>query len=205
MDLTGTLDRFPLRELLEMMQFSSMCGVLEIEAREGLGSIYAKDGSIYHASYDGETGNLALWLMFEELDARFHVRDGVESDGRSLSNDLSYLMTEGEQRAERWRAVRARIPNLRLVPAFAENTAAGARIDEADWPVMAAIDGQRSIADIAAHTFIDTLDTCRILLRLIDAGLVRLLPAGSAAADQSWTPPSGGQPAKPAPAARPAA
>jgi hypothetical protein len=67
---------------------------------------------------------------------------------------------------------------LAWVPAL--RSAAGAdhiHINETTWPVLAAVDGQRSVAEIADDLGFAPLDVCVALVNLLDQGLITLMPA----------------------------
>ena len=49
MQLDGNLNKFPLRELIEMVVYSSVTGVLELRAGTDIGQIFFRDGQPYHA------------------------------------------------------------------------------------------------------------------------------------------------------------
>lgn len=178
MELTGTLDCFPLRELLELMQDSSMCGVVEIAGQWGVGRVGAKDGLICHAEYAGKIGHAALWLLFEETSAAFTVRsDTSRLTRQTLIGDASMLSDEGEERASLWRPIRQRIPDLNLVPVGQPAAQNLGSLEHVDTTVFVAIDGLRTISEIAEAICLEVLDVCRALIRLMDAHIVQLTSA----------------------------
>ena len=56
MQLDGNLDKFPLRELIEMVVYSSVTGVLELRAGGDIGRLFFRDGQPYHASAGERVG-----------------------------------------------------------------------------------------------------------------------------------------------------
>jgi hypothetical protein len=176
MELTGTLDCFPLRELLELMQESSLCGVVEIEGTRGTGCVGARDGLICHAEYAGKVGHAALWLLFEETNASFKVSaDASRLTRQTLIGDASMLSDEGEERARLWRPIRQRIPDLVMVPVTHPTARTNVTLEQLDSTVLAGIDNTRTIEDLAVAVCLEVLDVCRSLIRLIDAGVVALI------------------------------
>lgn len=183
MELTGTLDCFPLRELLELMQDSSMCGLLQIEGSRGSGLIGSKDGFICHAEYAGQVGHEALWMLFEETTAHFIVRaDRSMSVPQTLIGDATMLSDEGEARASQWRDIRPLIPHTQLIPITTPGADASRLQDTIDQTVFAALDGVSTIDDLMFPTALSVLDICRSLTRMISVGMVRLSQSPSAAA-----------------------
>lgn len=182
MELTGTLDCFPLRELLELMQDSSLCGVVEITGSRGTGLVGARDGLICHAEYADKVGHAALWLLFEEINASFKVSaDASRVTRQTLIGDATMLSDEGEERARLWHPIRQRIPNLTLVPIVYSNAHTQSTLEHLDSTVFAGIDNTRTIEELATAVCLEVLDVCRSLIRLVDAGVVGLTmssPAG---------------------------
>jgi hypothetical protein len=175
MELTGTLDCFPLRELLELMQDSSMCGVVEITGSRGTGCVGARDGLICHAEYAGKLGHAALWLLFEETNASFKVSaDASRVTRQTLIGDASMLSDEGEERARLWRPIRQRIPDLELIPVIHPNARTNAVLEHLDSTVFAGVDNTRTIEELAVAVCLEVIDVCRSLIRLVDAGVVGL-------------------------------
>ncbi len=182
MELTGTLDCFPLRELLELMQDSSLCGVVEITGSRGIGCVGARDGLICHAEYAGRLGHAALWLLFEETDASFMVSaDASRVTRQTLIGDATMLSDEGEERARLWRPIRQRIPDLAMTPIVYSNARVQVSLEHLDSTVFAAIDNTRTIEELAEAVCLEVLDVCRSLIRLVDAGVVGLTTPSLAA------------------------
>jgi len=190
MELTGTLDTFPLRELLELMQDSSICGLLHIEGSRGSGVIGANDGLICHAEYADQLGHEALWLLFEEPAAHFTVRaDKHMVVPQTLIGDARMLSDEGEDRAKQWRDIRPRVPSPQFVPII--NGAINPAIlqDSLDRTVFNAIDGSRTVAELVAPTGLELLDVSRSLARLVHAGMISLKSVPIAPTQPALLPP----------------
>jgi Domain of unknown function (DUF4388) len=175
--LEGTLDKFPLRELIEMVTYSSVTGVLEVRIESEIGQIFFRDGRPYHAVASQLTGIDATSAMFEERDAPFRFVADQESAESTLWQDSWEIIERSEEQARKWLSVRERIPSIECVPALREAPAIGqVQISEMAWPVLAAIDGQRTVQQIAEHLNLVVLDCCLALVFLIDRGLITLQP-----------------------------
>jgi hypothetical protein len=172
--LDGTLDKFPLRELIEMVVYSSVTGVLELRVGKEIGQIFFRDGQPYHAVVGEQIGIDAIALMFEQRNAPFRFVSDTESAASTLWQDPWEILDRSEQQASLWASVRPRIPSLECVPALVGNRAASVQIDETVWPVLALVDGQRSIAMIAKQLNLMPLDTCVVLLGLLDQGMITI-------------------------------
>jgi hypothetical protein len=176
--LDGTLIKFPLRELIEMIVYSSVAGVLELRVGDEIGRLFFDDGRPYHAAVGDSTGLDAVCRMFEERDAMFRFVAGPVAGEETIWLDPWELIERAQHQAELWRSVRPRIPNLAWVPAL--RSAAGAEhihINETTWPVLAAVDGRRSVAEIADDLGFAPIDVCVALASLLDQGLITMMPA----------------------------
>jgi hypothetical protein len=71
MQLEGSLEQFPLRELIEMAVYSSVSGVLEVQVGPDAGRIFFRDGLPQHAELSGLHGVDAIGRMFAERNAPF--------------------------------------------------------------------------------------------------------------------------------------
>lgn len=173
--LEGTLDTFPLRELIEMTVYSSVTGVLTIYGASAVGRVFFRDGRPYHASYGDERGEQAVVCLFEERQGAFSFVADTASDEATLWYDPLDLIEQCEQQAQRWAQVRSAIPDMRLVPQLL-NVPEGNHItlDTDHWPVFSAIDGARSVGEIVALLDTNALEVCEALASLQRAGLLQL-------------------------------
>jgi hypothetical protein len=193
--LDGNLDKFPLRELIEMVVYSSVTGVLELRAGTDVGQIYFRDGQPYHAATGEHVGMDAVAVMFEERDAPFRFVADSETTEWSLWVDPWELIERGEAQAQLWARVRKYIPSMDWVPALrGAPTADHIHIREAAWPVLAAIDGQRSVTAVADHLNLVVLDACDALADLIEQGLIEIRPPRAALTSTLFAPPTASPP-----------
>lgn len=216
MQLDGTLDKFPLRELIEMVIYSSVTGVLKLRVGGGEGQIFFRDGRPYHAVAGDQSGVEAVGSMFEQRDAPFRfVADQVD-EAVTLWIDPWDMMDHAQALATSWTYVRRRLPSVDHIPQLVGTPAENQiQINETVWPVLAAIDSQRSIREIAEHQNLVLLDACLAITTLIEQRLVRLqpprvvvpAPAQPAARGSLFAPKPAAaeQPAAPAEPAAPAA
>jgi hypothetical protein len=200
--LDGNLNKFPLGELIEMVVYSSVTGVLELRAGADIGRIFFRDGQPYHAAAGERAGMDAVAAMFEERDSPFRFVADREAEESTLWLDPWDLIERGEAQARQWSRIRAFIPNLECIPALRGTPSANQiHISETVWPVLAAVDGQRNVSEIAGFLNLVLLDACVALADMIEQGLIEirrpaLVPPGSL-----FAPPA----TRPAPSAAPEA
>ena len=191
MQLDGNLNKFPLRELIEMVVYSSVTGVLELRAGTDLGQIFFRDGQPYHAAAGERAGMDAIVAMFEEHDSPFRFVADREVEASTLWIDPWELIERGESQARQWSRVRTCIPNLECVPALRGTPAANQiHISETVWPVLAAVDGRRNVIEIATFLNLVLLDACVALADLVEQGLIEIRRAPAVLSSRLFAPPT---------------
>ena len=191
MQLDGNLDKFPLRELIEMVVYSSVTGVLELRAGADIGRMFFRDGQPYHAVAGERVGMDAVAAMFEERDSPFRFVADREAEASTLWIDPWELIERGEEQARQWARVRGFIPNTDCVPTLRHAPAANQiHISETVWPVLSAVDGRRNVSEMASYLNLVVLDTCVALADLAEQGLIDILPPRVAPAGSLFAPPA---------------
>ena len=177
MQLDGNLDKFPLRELIEMVTYSSVTGVLEVRTGDEIGQIFFTDGRPYHAVAGERAGLDAVAAMFEERDAPFRFVADQEIAETTIWHDTWELIERGEEQAQLWLGLRKRIASIECVPVLCGAPAASqVHISETAWPVLSAINGQRTVGEVAGYLNIVLVDAYQSLIVLADQGLVTIQP-----------------------------
>lgn len=177
MQLEGNLDTFPLRELIEMIMYSSVTGVLEVGAGNEIGQIFFSDGRPYHAAVGPRVGIEAIGVLFEQQDALFRFVADQVSPASTLWIDAWDMLDQGADLAAKWRHVRQRIPTLDFIPQLSGAQVQGqVHINETVWPVLSAVDSQRTVQDISTYLNLVPLDACLALMALIEQDLVVMQP-----------------------------
>lgn len=177
MQLEGTLATFPLRELIEMVIYSSVTGVLEVQSGSDIGQIYFRDGRPYHAVAGEHSGIMAISAMFELQDAPFRFVSERVSVETTLWMDPWDMLEQALEQARQWQYVRRFIPSIEHVPHLIGTLAQSqVQIPETSWPVLAMIDGHRPITEISRQLNLVLLDTCLALAPMIEQKLVVIGP-----------------------------
>ncbi len=180
MKLEGSIDTFPLRELIDMVVYSSVTGALNIYGPGAPGQLYFRDGVLYHVERGAARGADALAELLELSSASFSFVSDVVSQGESLCGPLSYQLQNAEHAAARWRHIRPYVPDLERVPRLlVPRDGLQRRVSPAHHPVLAEIDGQRTLRQIAASLAWAAVDVAEVAMQLMIDGIIELLP-GSA-------------------------
>jgi uncharacterized protein DUF4388 len=199
MKLEGSIRQFPLSDLISMILTNSATGVLEVGGPALIGQIFCRSGRIYHALAGEQDGVEAIRHMIEAYDVPFRFIGGVRHAAETLWPDAQMLIGFARRQEQLLRRVRPYIPSLDWVPVLcASNSRDGVRISATIWPVLAMIDGQCSVAEIAAALGHEPLEIGLTLSQLIARGLVNLKPPQRTTAQAPASPPSP-PPARPNP------
>jgi hypothetical protein len=173
--LEGSLDTFPLRELIDMVVYSSVTGVLNIYGEGEAGRLYFRENGLYHAARGQATGSDALAELFELSRAHFSFVAGVVVEEESLSGPLAMHLQTAERLAIRWRVVRRYVPRLELVPKLLVlRDTAWRRVNPAYHPALMAIDGQRDLQQIAALLSWSEIDLAEAAAQMSVDGVIEL-------------------------------
>ncbi len=177
MQLEGNLNQLSLRELIEMITYSSVKGMLEVRDSELAAHLFFSDGQPCHAVAGDLRGIDAVGRIFEIREGAFRFYAGSEADAETLWYESAELIQRGEDLARGWLRIRALIPSHHWVPVLTESgIAPRIQLDPYVWPVLAAVDGKRDIIAIANHLSISLYEVCDILADLKQRGLITVNP-----------------------------
>jgi hypothetical protein len=176
MELEGSLTLFPLSELITMIAGSSVTGVLEVGVRQE-GRLFSRDGRPYHAVYADLVGVDAVSRLFELKDAPFRFTAGIACDEKTIHFDAWDLVAIAERQAQLVAYVREHIPSMEWVPVLRDaGNGAQIQIHESIWPLLTAIDGQRSVAAITELLGQVQIEVAAAIAGLIEQNLVEIEP-----------------------------
>lgn len=177
MKLEGSLETFPLRELIDMGIYSSVIGVLNIYSAGETGRLYFRDGSLYHAERGTACGIEALAQLLELRSADFSFVSDVVSSASTLDGHLHHFLQTAERLATRWRQIRPYVPTMDLVPRLLLGPeAAQRRTSPANHAVLSAIDGQATLRQLAVTCGWAEIDLAESVVQLCLDGVAELQP-----------------------------
>lgn len=175
MKLEGTLATFPLRELIDMIVYSSVTGALNIYGPGDHGRLYFRDGVLTHVEHGQSTGVEALAELLELQTASFTFVSGATTEAETTWGSLHHHLQSAERLAARWRQLRPYLPHLELVPALlVAPEAAARRVPQGHQPILAAIDGQRNLHQLALVVGWAEIDLAEGIVQMTVDGLLDL-------------------------------
>lgn len=102
------------------------------------------------------------------------------------------LLMEAARRIDEWSTLESKIPSMDVVPALVHEPGDGAVLDlhPSEWEVLAEIDGQRSLKEIAGALGRGDFEVAKIVWGLVSTGVVDILEEGpSTPAPAAWERP----------------
>jgi hypothetical protein len=191
--LQGTLETLALPELFGLLAQSRKTGALWLDAASASGVIYIADGRCCAAesSDAGEPLTDASALLARVVDVCFAIEradDGAFRFGLEEapwrcdeSVDLGDAIDELGRLVGEWREIQAVIPSLECRIRLADDLGVEElTVDRERWQLIVALDGRRTVRDLAKKTGRPVLDVCHAILALVDAGAVNVGPPPAA-------------------------
>ena len=175
--LAGSLDSVPLPSLLGFLHRLKKSGHLELKEGRARAEIGLNEGLVATADFDSRHGVEALEAAVLMLRAgEFAFIEGVLSNDRDVNADTDELVTHLEDIARERDILGLAMPWHRAVPTIAPGVAkvGEIRLDGASMETLLAVDGKRTVGDIAlVH---GAGRTAQALKRLQEAGVVTVEP-----------------------------
>ena len=171
---------FSLVDLFQLLAASSRTGRLGVFHPEGEAQVYFEQGRVVHAEFVGQTGKEAVFALFADERGSFDFQMGVASPESSVTLGMDNLLLEIIRRLDEAKRddndeASASIANdavptlLNSVPGAAEPT-----LKPEEKQILQAMDGERSVSEIAQHTGASLASVKGLITRLLQAGRVKL-------------------------------
>jgi hypothetical protein len=139
-----------------------------------------------------------IYDIFLWTDGEFHFIDNElpRQELIALQVDVTGIIMEGTRRVDEWMRIREVIPNEVVVPVLEKPIPEDVDLEEVQEPVVRAIDGKRTIADIVLESRSSAFRVSETLCALAREGYVRFIDpsaqkAAAIAAEINVTPPFG--------------
>lgn len=179
--MSGQLEDYPLPELLQFLHSMRKRVHLLVERSEPRQSagIYFSSGRPVHAYLPPLEGDDAVLALLAWNRGRFLLIDDAVPERETVVSGLQTLLLEGLRRLDESSRHLPCIPRADSVPA--PRTSFDADSDELlltlrEWRLLAAVDGRRSVSDLAHSLGRDLAEIQCALANLAASGLIRLGP-----------------------------
>jgi hypothetical protein len=187
MSLVGTFDVGDFGDIVDLLERRESTGKLQVRA----GSLHAAIRLVAGQAAGAEANNIGwrdikrdwrgalLDICFEILRAGRGTFEFQPDEGVGVNPEPHVKMCEVTEAAHRrlveWREVEAVIPSLSAVPCLADALRSESlTFNVEQWRIVVAIDGRRTVSQIARRLEVDPLAVCRQLKPMVEDGAVVL-------------------------------
>ncbi len=171
--LTGSLAQLSPADILRMLSAGRQSGCLELMEGNLQGEIYLQAGVVVHAEAGSSKGESALAVLVGWRRGTFRFDSQVRTTEATITKPLEPLLAECLRIATEREAIARAIPSVDSVPRLAQVIPGGPiTLQPHEWLVITYVNGERSIADIAAALGRDDFTIGKVLFRLVNAKLV---------------------------------
>lgn len=179
----GYIDELTLAKAMEMQEENKML----------LGKILLTIGAISETDLDRMLrlkAEESIYEIFTWPEGEFRFADGDLPDYHMwpLSLSVTAVVLEGHQRVDEWKQIRARIPNRSAVPVATRELRSEQRDPGVD-KILALVDDDRSIQEIALQTHSGEFHVCRVLYEQVRAGSLKIVRPRQLQAEAAPPPP----------------
>ena len=173
MSLQGSLDGFPLPDVLALLASTKKRGELRVSGHEGAGRVWMADGAVVAAEAGSARVPVDVLFRLLRVDSGSFTFDPNADVPAGKAHELEPLLAEAEARLAEWQLIEAVVPSLAAqVDLVDELPAAKVSVTAAQWRVLRAVAAGRTVDDVARLLHVDEFGACQAVKRLVDAGLV---------------------------------
>jgi hypothetical protein len=173
--LVGNLAQVSLVDVLKLLASGRQTGLLRVADGARRGEIFVEEGNLVHAVTEGQMGEGAVYALMAWQRGSFDFTPQVLASESSVTMPTERLLDEGSKHAREWRAIKSVIPGSDAVFRLSASGASGAvSLEPEEWQVLAKVDGERDVSDIAGALSWDELLVSKVLVRLATSGLLEL-------------------------------
>jgi hypothetical protein len=171
--LQGSLDGFPLPDVLALLASTKKRGELRIAGHNGAGRIWVADGAVVGVEAGSARAPVDALFRLLRVDSGSFTFDPAADVPDGKAADVEGLLAEAQMRLAEWRVIEAVVPSgAARVELCDELPAAKVTVSATQWRVVRTIGGGATVDDVARALDIDEFAACQTVKRLVDAGLV---------------------------------
>jgi hypothetical protein len=176
--LRGNLAQLSLLDILRMLSSGRRSGRLDIRQSGKTGEIYLDRGIIVHAVTGTQIGETGVYTLMGWLEGDFSFSPDVPIPDRSINSTTEQILLEAARQAEQWADIKDVLSSTDAVfnisPSGSTNTVS---LKPIEWQVLAQVNGERSVVEIAEVLDLHEFDVARIIYSLTNAGLLHEVSA----------------------------
>ncbi len=178
MALQGTIDAFPLTDVLALLASSARTGRLSLTGDRGSSELWIDEGSVTGggAAADGSTAALLVFDMLRYSEGSFVFDTDLGETGRTHPVDAEPLVSCVDAAAElleEWVRIESVVPSMyHHVELVAELAEESVTLDRATWSLIAAAGDGPTIWTLAARLGMDEFTCCSGVADVVARSLV---------------------------------
>jgi len=177
-ELQGSIREFSVPDVVQFLCGHGKTGKLALSFAGAGGAIFFDGGAVVHAEVGRREGEDAFFELMGRVEGNFEFVPGETSGKKTVRQHTQILLLEGARRSDEREMLEELIPDTSLVPEFIPpevgQTGKQITLNTSEWMVLAKIDGQRSVKQIASDSALSEYQTVRLLYPLVKNRLLRL-------------------------------
>src|SRR5438874_11329220 len=171
--LQGSLEGFPLPDVLALLASTKKSGELRVSGHQGSGRVWMTDGAVVAAESGSARAPVDVLFELLRVDTGSFSFDPHADVPAGKPVELALLLAEAEARLDEWRQIEAVVPSLAtLVDLVEKLPSPKATVTAPQWRVLRAVAGGGTVHDVAKVLDVDEFHACQAVKQLVDAGLV---------------------------------
>lgn len=187
MPLQGTIDSFPLADVLSLLDSTARVGRLSVTGNRNCGWVEISEGFVTAAELTLGRELDPCLTVFELLRCTDGEFEFLALDQSELSQSaytptlLSELLEKSAVRLERWQEIEGLLPSTQYQVQLCNKLPVGElTVDPFLWSLLVAIQGSSAVYRVVERMGEDELSVCAALASLISEGLAVALPPSAA-------------------------
>lgn len=179
MALQGTIESFPIIDVLRLLNGAGHAGLLTVVGERGRAEMWLHDGTLLGGRFNGREQLDASTLVVQVLrnsTGEFIFENQIvpsEVRGAMPSASIADAVAAAEVSLAEWHSIEKVIPStshrLRLSTALKVEQVS---LDRQQWALVVSASRQPAASEAAAELGMDDLAACRLAVQLVDMGLV---------------------------------
>ena len=180
MSLQGSLDGFPLPEVLALLASTKKRGELRVVGHQGAGRVWMADGAVVGAEAGSARVPVAALFQLLRVDEGSFTFDPHADVPAGKPVELEPLLAEAQARLAEWQVIEAVVPSLETSVDLADELPSPkVTVSAAQWRILQAVAGGGTVEDVARVLDTDEFGACQAVKQLVDVGLVAVGEEGA--------------------------
>lgn len=179
MALEGDLGEFGLVDIIQLIDLGKKTGGIEVHGRRGAeqldGWLFFNEGKICGAQLGNLAGEEAVYALFTCNAGPFKLHEQIALPPPNVRVSNEVVIMEGIGRQDEWTQIAERVPPSEMVLRLVANPRSSSReinLEADKWRVLTMINGKNTVADIVRLAGLGDYAAFKIIIELMDAGLI---------------------------------